>query len=52
MLIGKPGPLKSGICTADEASITVRGHDLCNDLMGRMGSIEFFLLHLTGQPAT
>ena len=52
MLIGKPGPLKSGICTADEASITVRGRDLCNDLMGGMGSTEFFLLHLTGKPAT
>ena len=36
MLIGKPGPLKSGICKADEASITVRGQDLCNDLMGHI----------------
>ena len=52
MLIGKPGPLKSGICKADEASITVRGQDLCNDLMGHMGSTEFFLLHLMGEPAT
>ena len=52
MLIGKPGPLKSGICKADEASIMVRGQDLCNDLMGHMGSTEFFLLHLMGEPAT
>ncbi|PPR59931.1 MAG: hypothetical protein CFH10_01719 [Alphaproteobacteria bacterium MarineAlpha4_Bin2] len=52
MLIGKPGPLKSGICTANEESITVRGHDLCKDLMGGMSSTEFLLLHLTGKPAT
>ena len=52
MLIGKAGPLKSGICTADETSITVRGRDLCGDLMGGMTATEFFLLHLTGKPAT
>ena len=52
MLIGKPGPLKSGICTADETSITVRGQDLCNDQMGVLTSTEFFLLHLTGKQAT
>ena len=52
MLIGKPGPLKSGICTADEPSITVRGQDRCNEQMGVLTSTEFFLLHLTGQQAT
>ena len=52
MLIGKPGPLKSGICTADETSITVRGQDLCNEQMGVLTSTDFFLLHLTGKRAT
>ena len=52
MLIGKPGPLKSGICTADETSITVRGQDLCNEQMGVLTSTEFFLLHLTGKQAS
>ena len=41
MLIGKPGPLKSGICTADETSITVRGQDLCNEQIGVLTSTEF-----------
>ena len=41
MLIGKPGPLNSGICTADETSITVRGQDLCNEQMGVLTSTEF-----------
>ncbi|MDE0702401.1 MAG: citryl-CoA lyase, partial [Rhodospirillaceae bacterium] len=49
MLIGKAGALKSAICTADETSITVRGRDLCGDLMGGLSFTEFFLLHLTGK---
>lgn len=52
MLIGKAGALNSAICTADESSITVRGRDLCGDLMGGMSFTGFFLLHLTGEPAT
>jgi citrate synthase len=49
MLIGKAGEARSAISRADETSITVRGRDLCNDLMGRMSFTEFFLLHLLGR---
>ena len=48
MLIGKRGEAKTGICTADETSITMRGRDLCNELMGYASFTEFFLLHVTG----
>ena len=34
MLIGKKGEAKSAIETADSSSITVRGKDLCNEVMG------------------
>ncbi len=52
MLIGKPGAAKSAICTADAASITIRGHDLCADLMGRLTFTEFFYLLVTGKEPT
>jgi citrate synthase len=49
MMIGKPGPAISGICTADAKSIEIRGRDLCNDLMGRLSFTEFFFLLVTGK---
>jgi citrate synthase len=49
MLIGKKGEAKSAIETADAASITVRGKDLCNELMGHASIAEFFYFHLTGR---
>src|SRR5690606_4231365 len=52
MLIGKAGEALSAICRADETTISVRGRDLCNDLMGRLSFTEFFLLHLLGREAT
>jgi citrate synthase len=52
MLIGKQGEALSAISQADETTITVRGRDLCNDLMGRMSFTEFFLLHLLGRAPT
>jgi citrate synthase len=52
MLIGKAGEALSAICRADETTITVRGRDLCNDLMGRLSFTEFFLLHLLGREPT
>ena len=52
MLIGKTGEALSAISRADETSITVRGRDLCNDLMGRLSFTEFFLLHLLGRDPT
>ena len=52
MLIGKPGAAKTSICTADAASIEVRGKDLCRDLMGRLTFSEFFFLLVTGREPT
>jgi len=49
MQIGKPGAARSAISTADAASITVRGRDLCIDLMGRLTFTEFFYLLVTGK---
>src|SRR5262249_21457906 len=48
MLIGKPGPAKTAICTADESRIEIRGRDLCRDLMGRLTFTEYFFLLVTG----
>jgi citrate synthase len=52
MLIGKAGPATTSISTADAASVTVRGRDLCSDLMGRLSFTEFFYLLLTGREPT
>ncbi|WP_127904428.1 citryl-CoA lyase [Solirhodobacter olei] len=52
MQIGKPGRATTAISTADAASVTVRGRDLCSDLMGRMGFTEYFHLLVTGRAAT
>lgn len=49
MLIGKPGVAKTSICTADAASIEIRGRDLCGELMGRLTFTEFFYLLLSGR---
>lgn len=49
MLIGKKGEAKTAIETADSASITVRGKDLCNEIMGHASIAEFFYFHLTGK---
>lgn len=52
MLIGKKGEARSAIATADETSITVRGRDLCSDIMGRMSFTAYFFFHVTGQEPT
>jgi citrate synthase len=52
MMIGKPGAAATAISTADAASITVRGRDLCNDLMGRLGFTDYFHLLVTGREPT
>jgi citrate synthase len=52
MMIGKPGAAVTSISTADAASITVRGHDLCGDLMGRLSFTEYFHLLVTGREPT
>lgn len=49
MLIGKPGPAATSICTASADRIEVRGRDLCADLMGRLTFTEYFYLLVTGR---
>jgi citrate synthase len=52
VLIGKQGKASSAIATADANSITIRGRDLCGDLMGRMSFTDFFFFLLTGRQPT
>lgn len=52
MLIGKKTEPKTAIETSDAASVTIRGKDLCSDLMGHVSIAEFFYFHLTGRPPT
>ncbi|CAN7615873.1 citryl-CoA lyase [Pararhizobium sp. LjRoot255] len=52
MLIGKAEPATTSISTADAASVTVRGKDLCADLMGRLSFTAYFHLLLTGREPT
>jgi len=52
MLIGKPGLPETSLCSAEATSITIRGRDLCRDLMGKLSFTEFFYLLLTGREAT
>jgi citrate synthase len=49
MMIGKAGSATTSISTADAVSITVRGRDLCGDLMGRLSFTEYFHLLVTGR---
>lgn len=49
MQIGRSGPLTTSISTADAQSITVRGRDLCSDIMGQMSFTEYFYLLVTGE---
>ncbi len=52
MLIGKAGTATTSISTADSASVTVRGRDLCKDLMGRVSFTEYFHILLIGREPT
>ena len=52
MLIGKKGENRSAIEKSDASSITIRGKDLCNELMGNVSISEFFFFHLTGKEPT
>ena len=49
MKIGKQTPLVTAISTSDAHSITVRGHDLCSELIGATSFTAYFHLLLTGQ---
>ncbi len=49
MRIGKQDQAFTAIATSDAHSITVRGHDLCDDLIGRMDMTSYFWLLVTGE---
>ena len=42
----------TAICTSDAESITVRGRDLCRDLIGKIGFTDYFFLLLMGKEPT
>jgi citrate synthase len=48
MRIGKQDQAFSAIATSDAHSITVRGHDLCDDLIGKIDFTDYFWLLVTG----
>jgi len=52
MQIGKPGSPVSHISQAYPDRVEVRGRDLTEDVMGRLGFTEYFHLLLTGREAT
>lgn len=52
MRIGKQDAPFSAICTSDETSITVRGHDLCRDIIGQMDFTSYFWMLVTGNQPT
>jgi citrate synthase len=49
MRIGKQDAALSAICTSDASSITVRGRDLCNDLIGKIDFGDYFFFLLMGK---
>lgn len=49
MKIGKATIPESAICTSDDETIVVRGHDLCRDLIGKLSFGDYFWLLVTGQ---
>ena len=52
MRIGKQDQNLTAISTSDAHDITVRGRDLCRDLIGRIGFTDYFFLLVTGKQAT
>jgi citrate synthase len=48
MRIGKQDQPYSAICTSDATSITVRGRDLCGEVIGKMDFTSYFWLLVTG----
>lgn len=49
MRIGKQDQAYTAIATSDADSITVRGHDLCNDLIGQIDFSDYFWLLVIGE---
>lgn len=52
MKIGKATVPRTAICTSDEHTIVIRGHDLSKELIGKLSFVEHFFLLLTGQMPT
>jgi citrate synthase len=50
--IGKSTVPRTAISTHDEHSITVRGEDLCRELIGRISFTDYFSLLVTGERPT
>jgi len=48
MRIGKQDQAFTAIATSDADSITVRGYDLCNELIGQIDFTDYFWLLVTG----
>lgn len=51
MRIGKQDNPGTSISTATADTITVRGRDLCTELIGHIGFTDYFILLVTGQEA-
>ncbi|WP_137680600.1 citryl-CoA lyase [Aurantiacibacter suaedae] len=49
MRIGKQDQPYTAICTSDAESITVRGRDLCEDIIGKFDFSSYFWLLVTGE---
>ena len=49
MRIGKQDQAFTAIATSDADTITVRGHDLCHDLIGKIGFSDYFWLLVIGK---
>ncbi len=49
MRIGKQTQAFTAIATSDAQSITIRGRDLCRDLIGKIGFTDYFWLLVLGQ---
>ncbi|MGJ8621306.1 MAG: citryl-CoA lyase [Yoonia sp.] len=52
MRIGKQDQALTAIATSDADSITVRGYDLCNDLIGQIDFSDYFWLLVIGEKPT
>jgi len=49
MRIGKQDQAKTAIATSDAVSITIRGEDLCSQLIGKIGFTDYFWLLVLGE---
>ncbi len=49
MRIGKQDNFESAICTSTAENITVRGYDLCDDVMGKIDFVAYFWLLVCGK---